>query len=173
MPNTSFILLLLYFGPTSKWISCTAQAANFCGCSIRQYARDVCLHAGFLFDQLWDIVLKARVFFLLGVISSIVLAHALLLVCRANLVSMWPDQVVLPFVVRILSDVKFSFYAMCSWVWAFVKSWVFITNPADFWWFSEGVDRQRWYLTGDILKELLIVWRFTFQLDLQCNNILV
>ena len=46
-------------------------------------------------------------FLILAVISSIVLANALLLPCRANLVPVWPDQVVLPFLVRIISYVKF------------------------------------------------------------------
>ena len=128
---------------------------------------------GFLLDQFWYLGFKVWVFLLIAVISSIVLVNALLLPCKTNIVPMWPDRVVLPFLVHILSYVKFSVCAICSWVWAFVKSWVVINNPADFWCFSEGIDRQRWYLTGNVLKDFLIVPRFTLKLDLQCNNILV
>ena len=173
MPNTSFILFLLFFRPASKWIPCTAQGAHFCCCSIRHYARNGCLHEGFLFDQLWYLGFKVWVFLLLAVTYSIVLANALLLPCIENLVPMWPDRVVLSFLVQILSYVNFSVCAICSWVWAFVKAWVFINNPADLWCFSEGVYRKCWYLTGNVLKDFLIFLRFTIELDLQCNNILV
>ena len=128
---------------------------------------------GLYFDQLWYLGFKVWVLLLLALISSIVLANTLLLPCRANLVPMWPDRVVLPFLLQILSYVKCSICAICSWVWAFIKSWVVINNPSDFWCFSEGVDRQHWDLTRNVLKDFLIVLRFTLVLDLQCNKILV